>query len=221
MSRALDGPRRPPARGGKADALVVLLHGYGASGEDLIGLADEWRRVLPGAVFVAPHAPERLPFAGAAGYQWFALTSMSPEEMARGVERAAPGLDAFIAAELKRHGLAPSRLALVGFSQGTMMALHLGLAMKTPPAAILGYSGVIAVPPTYDEALRGARPPVMLIHGEADEVIPVDALHMTREALNQALVPVEWHVRPGLGHGIDAEGLAWGGGFLAEKLGRG
>ncbi len=197
----------------------MLLHGYGASGDDLIGLADEWRRVLPGAAFAAPHAPERLPFAGAAGFQWFALSSMSPEEMARGVERAAPGLEAFIAAELTRHGLAPSRLALVGFSQGTMMALHLGLAMKTPPAAILGYSGAIAVPPVDDKSR--ARPPVMLIHGEADNVIPVAALHLTREALNQALVPVEWHIRPGLGHGIDAEGLAWGGEFLAEKLGRG
>jgi phospholipase/carboxylesterase len=216
VPRPLDGPRRPPARGGKARSLVILLHGYGASGDDLIALADEWRRMLPDTAFVAPHAPERLSFSGAGGCQWFALQTMSPDELKRGVERAGPPLETFIASELRRHDLSNDRLALAGFSQGTMMALHAGLAMRTPPAAILGYSGMLAVPPATD----GPRPPVMLIHGDADQVIPVEALHMTREVLAQAGVLVEWHVRRGLAHGIDPEAIAFGGSFMAQMLGQ-
>ena len=141
----LDGPRLEAASG-SADALVVLLHGYGANGEDLIALGQEWRRALPRAAFVAPNAPEALPMAGMGGLQWFPLTMRDPTEYWRGVSAAGPGLAAFLEAELKRHRLPPQRLALVGFSQGTMMALHVGLRLNPPPAALIGYSGMLAGP---------------------------------------------------------------------------
>lgn len=214
--RKLDGPRRQP-RGRKPDALVVLIHGYGANGDDLIALADAMAPVLPGAAFAAPDAPDVLPHAGLAGRQWFPLTLRDPTEYWRGVAVAGPLLDAFLDAELARLGLPPQRLALVGFSQGTMMALHVAPRRKVEPACVVGYSGIIAGP----ENLQGeivSRPPVMLIHGEADEVIPVAALHLTREALAAAGLTVEWHQVPDLGHGIDDAGLNHAAGFLADHL---
>ena len=134
MPRALTGPRLPPARG-RATHLVVLCHGYGADGNDLIGLAPHWQRLLPTVAFAAPNAPE--PCAGSpSGYQWFPISRLDPADMQRGVESAADVLEAFLAAELARLELPAERLALVGFSQGTMMSLHVGLARK--PAAIIG-----------------------------------------------------------------------------------
>lgn len=212
----LDGPRRQP-RGRQPDALVVLIHGYGANGDDLIALADAMAPVLPGAAFAAPDAPDVLPHAGFAGRQWFPLTLRDPTEYWRGVTVAGPLLDAFLDAELSRLALPPQRLALVGFSQGTMMALHLAPRRKVGPACVVGYSGLIAGP----ESLAGeitSHPPVMLIHGEDDEVIPVAALHLAREALAAAGMSIEWHQVPGLGHGIDDTGLNLAAAFLAEHL---
>ncbi len=120
---SLDGPRLPPASGGEAKALVVLLHGYGADGHDLIALGREWQRMLPDAAFVAPHAPETCGMT-AFGRQWFALDLRDPEEYWRGVQSAAPALGAFLDREIASHGVEPGAMALVGFSQGTMMALH-------------------------------------------------------------------------------------------------
>ena len=122
----LDGPRVPPASGGAATSLVILLHGYGSNGADLIGLVPYWRASLPDTAFVSPNAPEPCPGAPG-GYQWWGLSSFDAGARAAGARRAAPALDAFIDAELARHGLSEGRLALVGFSQGTMMALHVGL----------------------------------------------------------------------------------------------
>jgi phospholipase/carboxylesterase len=212
----LDGPRRAPQTG-PAQSLVVLLHGYGANGEDLIALADAWRTRLPQAAFVSPNAPERLPFAGAAGFQWFHLTLRDPEEYIRGAVAVAPALDRFLDRELARYRLDARRLALVGFSQGTMMALHVGLRRKATPAAIVGFSGVIAGPDRLGAELA-CRPPVQLIHGAADELIPLEACELTREVLAASGVPVEWHIRPNLGHGIDPEGLAFASSFLAQHL---
>lgn len=214
MTRPLDGPRLEP-RGRQASALVVLLHGYGANGDDLIALGEVWRQQLPNAAFVAPNAPATIPGMHGA-LQWFALTMRDPNEYWRGVEAARPTLDRFLDAELARYRLAPSRLVLVGFSQGTMMALHVGLRRAAAPAGIVAYSGLLAGP----EHLAGtsARPRVLIVHGEADELIPVDALHAAREALAGAGVPLEWHVRPGLGHGIDAEGQFMAAHFIVEVL---
>jgi phospholipase/carboxylesterase len=215
--RELSGPRREP-KGRTPSSLVVLLHGYGASGGDLIGLADAWQVALPEAVFIAPDAPERLPYPEYGGYQWFPLTFRDPGELWTGVCAAAPGLNRILDAELARYRIEQGRLALVGFSQGTMMALHVGVRRGVAPAAIIGYSGVIAGPEHLARDIR-ARPPVQLIHGEDDPVVPLEALHITREALAAVGTLVEWHVRPGLAHGIDPEGLKLGGAFLERALG--
>jgi len=211
----LDGPRLAPAAGGAPRQLVVFLHGYGADGNDLIGLGREWARELPHAAFVSPHAPEPCAMAPM-GRQWFDLSMGDLTIIAEGVKRAAPTLGAFLDAELARHNLPGNALGLVGFSQGTMMALAVGLARKPLPAAIVGYSGALAtmeaLPPT------GAGPAILLVHGDMDEVIPVDAMHMAREALAQAGLAVEWHVAPGIGHGIDGEGLRLGGAFLKQAF---
>ncbi|MCB1514108.1 MAG: dienelactone hydrolase family protein [Hyphomicrobiaceae bacterium] len=223
MSAILDGPRRMPASG-RADALVVLVHGYGANGEDLIALADHWRAHLPNAAFVAPNAPEPLPFAGFGGFQWFALTTRSPDERWAGTQKAAPALQHFISVELQRLGLGAQRLALVGFSQGTMLSLHVGLRMSPSPAAILGYSGIIAGPEHLGQARAGRapgdQPQILLVHGEEDDVIPADALPLTTNALAAAGLASSWHLSPELGHGIDMQGLELGGRFLQQVLGQ-
>jgi phospholipase/carboxylesterase len=211
----LDGPRIEP-RGLRPRALVVLLHGYGADGGDLIALGEQWRAVLPDAAFVSPNAPEQIP-GHWGGLQWFSLDLRNPAEYWRGAERARPLLDGFLDAELTRYGLGPDRLALVGFSQGCMMALHTGLRRAVPVAGIVGYSGRLVAPERLAEDIR-ARPPTLLVHGDDDEVVPVDALHTAREALAGAGVPLEWHVRPGPGHGIDGDGLRLGAEHLARVL---
>jgi phospholipase/carboxylesterase len=195
--------------------LVVLLHGYGANGDDLIALAHGWRSRLPGAAFVAPNAPQSIPGMMGA-LQWFPLTLRDPSEYWRGVVAAAPGLDRFIAQELARLGVAAERLALVGFSQGSMLALHAGLRRAVAPAAVVAYSGLLAGPDRLGEI--ESRPPVLLVHGEADDLIPVEALHLAREPLAAAGLAVEWHVRPGLAHGIDAAGERMAAGFLAQAF---
>jgi phospholipase/carboxylesterase len=215
MTPQLTGPRLPAASG-RADCLVVFCHGYGADGNDLIGLGQHWQRLMPTAAFVSPHAPERCAMSPM-GYQWFGITRLDPAEMARGVERAGPVLEAFIDAELARLGLDASRLALVGFSQGTMMSLHVGLRRKVSPAAIVGYSGMLAGADRLPEQIA-ARPPVLLVHGDADEVIPVEALFASAHGLGAAGVHAAWHVSRGVGHGIAPDGLELAGKFLADAF---
>jgi phospholipase/carboxylesterase len=209
MPRALTGPRLPPLRG-RATHLVVLCHGYGADGNDLIGLAPHWQRLLPTVAFAAPNAPE--PCAGSpSGFQWFPISRLDPADMQRGVESAAEVLEAFLAAELARLELPPDRLALVGFSQGTMMSLHVGLTRGS--AAIVGYSGMLAGAERM-EKLNSDAPPVLLVHGDQDPMIPVSALFASAAALGRAGACVQWHISPGIGHSIDQEGLVLGGDFL-------
>lgn len=211
-SKMLSGPRLPPTRG-PATHLVVLCHGYGADGNDLIGLAPLWQRSMPTVAFAAPNAPERC--AGApAGYQWFAISRIDPDAMRTGVETAAAGLDAFLDAELARHELPPERLALVGFSQGTMMSLHVGLRRKVKPAAIVGYSGMLTDAESVAQSGREA-PPILLIHGDADQMIPAEFLFTSAAALGRAGAAVQWHLSPHVGHSIDEHGLALGGIFIA------
>ena len=221
MPSSVTGPRLPPASG-TAKQLVVFLHGYGADGDDLIEIGRQWQRWLPDAAFVAPHAPELLP-GQPAGRQWFALTFRDPHERWRGVNHAAPGLEALLEAELARVQLPASKLALVGFSQGTMMALHLGLRRLQAPAAIVGYSGLLVLEEGKGpESLAGeirARPPILLVHGDRDEVIPLDALFMSADALAAADVACEWHLSMGVGHGIDGEAWRHGGLFLRRAFG--
>lgn len=210
---SLSGPRLPPAQG-PATHLVVLLHGYGADGNDLIGLAEHWREFLPGAAFVAPNAPDRVPGAPS-GFQWFPISRIDPHEMQTGVTAAAPGIEAFLDAELARLGLPPERLVLAGFSQGTMLALHVGMRRAVPPAAIIGFSGLLAAPPPA----AGPRPPILLTHGEADTVIPASAMFAAATTLGAAGVPLQWHLTRGMGHGIDQDGLVLAGLFMALAFG--
>ena len=216
----LDGPRLAP-RNAPARQLVVLLHGYGADGNDLIDIGQAWQSLLPHAAFVSPHAPQ--PCAQApVGRQWFPLTLRDPRERWSGVNEAAPALDRFLDAELKRHNLPAAALVLVGFSQGTMMALHVGLRRAAPPLAIVGYSGMLVLPGGKDPAaivaeIR-ARPPILLVHGAADDLIPAQALFHAAQGLAALEVPVEWHLSHGVGHGIDGEGLRHGGEFLARRV---
>jgi len=221
MTVQLTGPRLAP-KSGTTKQLVVFLHGYGADGRDLIDIGKQWQQVLPDAAFVSPHAPEACTMSPT-GRQWFPLTMRDPHERWAGVTMARPTLDAFLDEELSAAGLDNSQLALVGFSQGTMMALHVGLRRARAPAAILGYSGVLVGPEHLTEATarnaHGQTPPVLLIHGSEDEVIPVEALFDSAQALAKAEIPTQWHMSGGLAHGIDQAGLVHGALFLAKAFG--
>jgi phospholipase/carboxylesterase len=211
----LDGPRLEPANGGPATSLVVLLHGYGADGNDLIDIGRALAPLMRGTAFVSPHAPEACADAPM-GRQWFHLSLADLDQLWPGVRQAAPSLNAFLDAELTRLGLSEQNLAVLGFSQGAMMALHVGPRRQAPVAGIIGYSGYLAGPEHLGEAPH--RPPILLVHGEDDRTVPVLALHAAAPALKAAGFPVEWHVRPGLGHGIDMDGLRLGAEFLLRVL---
>ena len=213
----LDGPRVAPAAGGAPEARVVLLHGLGADGDDLIGLAPYWARALPHAAFASPHAPFPCDMAPT-GRQWFSLQDRDPRAILAGVEAAAPILDAYLDAELERQGVRPDRLALVGFSQGTMMSLFVAPRRPGPVACVVGYSGaLVGADRLAAEAV--AKPPVLLIHGDADPVVPFAAMALAESALKAAGIPIATERRPGLPHSIDEVGLVKAAEFLARHLG--
>jgi phospholipase/carboxylesterase len=203
----LQAVRWGPASGAVARQLVVICHGVGANGQDLIDLAPHWGQALPDAVFAAPDAPE--PYDGAPfGRQWWAIGDRDPARMAAGAEAARPLLDAFIEAELARLGLPADAYALMGFSQGAMMVLYAGLRRATAPKAILAYSGALIAPDKL--AARANSAPVLLVHGVADDVVPAFRSRDGEAALRAAGVPVQSVFTPGLGHAIDAAGLKTG-----------
>ena len=204
-----------PASGAAPRSMVILLHGYGSNGDDLIGLVPYWRNALPDTVFLSPNAPQPCPGAPG-GRQWWPLTSFSPEARAAGVREAAPPLNAYIDAQLAAHRLTEDRLALVGFSQGTMVALHVG-PRRARLAGIVGYSGMLADPDNLAAAPHG-RPPVLLVHGDADPVVPFAAMHQAEAALGSLGFEVTSHVSHGLQHSIDEAGLRLGGQFLSRVL---
>jgi phospholipase/carboxylesterase len=220
MAAETDCPRLEPKSGGPARQLVVFLHGYGADGNDLIESGRAWQNLLPEAAFVSPHAAEPCGQAPM-GRQWFPLTFRDPHERWTGVNAAAPALDRFLDAELSRRNLPGSALALVGFSQGTMMSLHVGLRRAVGPFAIVGYSGLFvlahdAAPDSVAPDVR-SKPPVLLIHGDQDDLISAQALFHAANDLAALDIPTEWHLSMGIGHGIDQEGLRHGGEFLARR----
>lgn len=211
----LDGPRLPAS--GPATGLVILLHGYGADGNDLIDIGRAWAPHLPGVAFASPHAPEPCGMSPM-GRQWFALTMRDEDERWRGTSAAAPTLDRFIDEERDRTGVTDDRIVLVGFSQGTMMALHVGLRRARGPAAIVGFSGhLTGGPDRLAEAT--ARPRITFVHGDRDEVLPIDLMFSAVNMLGEAGIPAAFHVCPGLGHGIDQRGLVLGLTAVAEALG--
>jgi phospholipase/carboxylesterase len=205
----LDGPRVRPASG-EAKSLVILCHGYGSNGEDLIGLVPHWREALPDTAFVSPNAPYLCPGAPG-GFQWWALGG---SDRAAGVKPAAPILGAFIDAELAKLGLADDRLALVGFSQGTMMSLYVGPRRERQIAGIVGLSGALI--DTGDEPKT--HPPVLLVHGDEDPMVPIEAFYRARETLERQGFEVTSHVSPGLGHGVDLAGVTLARRFLTRVL---
>ena len=212
----IDGPRLGPG-GADADALVILLHGYGSNGDDLIALAPMVQSVLPNAAIVAPNAPMSCPGVPG-GSQWWSIDSFSVEERSAGAVAATPALEAFITHELEKHGLSEDRLLLVGFSQGTMMALHVGVRRHTQVAGIIGFSGMLVASDLLASEVR-TRPPILLIHGDADPVVPFRSLHEARRTFEHHGFRVEEHVSPGLGHNVDAAGIAAALSFATRVLG--
>ena len=216
MISALSGPSRPPASGGRHSRLVILLHGLGADGNDLIGLAPYWASMLPTTEFLSPNAPfpcDMAPY----GYQWFSAQDRSPAAVLAGVRAAAPFLDAFIDEALAKRGLGDADVALVGFSQGTMMSLYVGLRRSKPVAGIVGFSGRLLAPELLASELR-SRPRTLLVHGTDDPLVPYQSLAAAETALTGIGVPVETLTCAGIGHSIDENGLRRGGSFLKEAL---
>ncbi len=215
--RPLTGPGFGPPSGDRPEHLSILLHGLGASGADLIALAPLLAEALPKARFIAPDAPEPCDMAPM-GRQWFSLRDPGSEAREAGVRRAAVDVSAFIDEMLAGLGLGPERLILAGFSQGAMTALYLGLRREVAPAAILCFSGALIAPEALGREIR-ARPPVCIIHGKADELVPVASATVAAEALSGLGVPVVSHLLDGLGHGIDDAALALAAAFLARVAG--
>jgi phospholipase/carboxylesterase len=207
----ISGPVVPP-RQGEPRQLVVLLHGWGADGNDLIGLAPALQPTLPHARFVSPNAPDPCD-QNPMGRQWYSFADERPEVLKAGYERAAAMINGFLDAELERLKLDDSRLALVGFSQGAMMSLYVALRRARPCAAVVGYSGMMIDAEGLETELR-SRPPVLLAHGDADPVVPVGSLHEAVGALAKHELSAQWHISKGVGHGIDPEALEAGAAFL-------
>ena len=214
----LDGPRFGPRDPGPARQLVVLCHGLGADGQDLIDLGPHWAAALPHAVFVAPDAPEPCD-AGPYGRQWFSVGDRSPPRRLAGVIVAAEALNLFIDAELVRHGLPADAYALMGFSQGAMTALFTGLRRAITPRGILAFSGALIGADTIPA--RPDWPPVLLVHGEDDGVVPVIASRSAESILVAHGIAVDSLYRPGLEHGIDDVGLSTASLFLQRVFGGG
>ena len=218
MSVKLSGPMLPPKSGGAPQQAVVLLHGYGSDGSDLIGLAPYFQAVLPDALFVSPNAPDACP-GNPFGFQWFALDYDSDRVANRqhGLPLARPVLVDFLNDLWAQTGLTPEQTILAGFSQGAMLALHVGLSLQWPLLGIIAFSGAF-VPPEGFGAKPYAKPAVCLVHGDEDGVVDPEFSADADAALRLAGYDVAYHVSPGVGHGIAPDGLAFASDFIAQQL---
>ncbi len=211
---------RRDARGGKAESLVILLHGYGADAADLIGLADPLSPHLPGTMFLAPDAPERCR-NNPMGFQWFPIPWLdgTPEPVAEAAAHAAfQALNGWLDAVALETGIGPERTVLLGFSQGTMMALQVGLRRALPLAGVVGFSGRLLKPELLAAEIV-SKPPVLLVHGDADPVVPFASLKEAADTLVKAGVETYAHVSRGTAHGIAPDGLGVALSFIRERLG--
>ena len=220
MTRVLTAGRKEPVSG-ETRSVVVFLHGYGANGADLLGLADVLGEHLPDTLFVAPDAPETI--AGLPnGYQWFPipwLDGSSEEEAERGLRAASDDLNAFLDALLVDEDLLPEQMVLFGFSQGTMISLHVAPRREDPVAGIVAFSGRLLSLESLADETR-VRPPVLLVHGDADDVVPVQSLPAAAEALQEAgWQDVFAHIMKGTAHGIAPDGLSVALAFMRDKCG--
>jgi phospholipase/carboxylesterase len=211
----IDGPRIPP-KSGTAKKLVILFHGYGSNGQDLAGLAQAWAPNFPDVAWASPNAPEQVP-GYPQGYQWFPISRLDPALMEQGVRSAHASAEQFVKSELQRWGLSDGDVLLVGFSQGTMMALHTALRRAAAPAGVLGYSGALAGPERLKEEMS-AKPPILLIHGDQDDVLPVGMTLMAAQGLCAAGHGAEFHISQGIPHSIGPDGLELGQRFIANAL---
>jgi phospholipase/carboxylesterase len=219
MSRLLKFGRKP-ARSGKAKSLVVFLHGYGANGADLLDLGDALAPHLPNTAFVAPDAAEKI--AGGFGLQWFSIPRFdgsSEDEALAGLVRAAADVDAFVDQRLSYEGLGPEALAFVGFSQGAMMSLHVAPRRAVAPAAVVAISGRLLLADRL-QAEATVKPPVLVIHGDQDQVVDFTEMSLAADALVTAGFETYGHVMKGTGHGISQDGLSATIGFLIQSLPR-
>lgn len=216
-SAILQGPEFGPAAGGAPQKLVILLHGLGADGMDLIGLAPELAEAAPNAVFVSPNAPQRCDMAPM-GYQWFSLLDRSGPAILAGVQASAPILDAYISEQRDRFGLKDCDVALLGFSQGTMMSLYVAPRREKALAGIMGFSGRLIGPELLEADLR-SRPPILLVHGDADPIVPVESSEDAEALLSNLGFETELLIRPHLPHGIDREGIDAAAAFLRRIWG--
>lgn len=205
-----------PASGEKPKSLVIFLHGLGANGQDLLGLAYEYKRDLPDTVFVSPDAPFHCDMAPM-GYQWFSLQEWTPEAILAGVRNVAPLLMDFIESQRQKYDVPYNKVALVGFSQGTMMSLYAAPRLPEAIAGVVGYSGALIDDPDGDLATM-KKPPVMLIHGMADMVVPVAAYYHAKDKLTSAGFAVEGGTTPMLPHSIDMRGIQDARNFLKRVL---
>jgi phospholipase/carboxylesterase len=210
----LSGPMLPPRSGKPPRQVVVLLHGYGSDGNDLIGLAPHWQAVLPNALFVSPNAPIGTPMGG---YQWFAIDWAGDRLASRqtGVTQARPILEAFLVDLWTQTGLTAADTILAGFSQGAMMALHTGLSLSEPLLGIVAFSGALLPPQGLTEGAL-AKVPVCLVHGDSDDVVDPVLSAEADHILRTAGYDVRYHSSPGVGHGIAPDGLA----FATDFIGR-
>ncbi|MCI2398451.1 alpha/beta fold hydrolase [Aliiroseovarius subalbicans] len=219
MTRILDFKRRPAASG-TTNSVVIFLHGYGADGNDLLGLADPLAPHMPDTVFIAPDAPEKCA-GNPMGFQWFPIPwidGSSEEDSARGAAQAAQDIDAFIDQILEQEGIEPAQLIVVGFSQGTMMALRVLPRRDEPIAGLVAFSGRLLEPDTFADSVV-SKLPVMLIHGDQDDMVPPGHFHEAGEALEAAGFETYGHIMQGTGHGIANDGLSVALSFMAQKLG--
>ena len=210
----LSGPRHSPESGRAPRQLVILLHGVGSDGNDLIALAPYWAKLLPDAEFISPHAPYPYDMAPQ-GRQWFSIRDFSNDFLLAGVREVVPILDQFIDDQLARTGLSDDRVALVGFSQGTMMGLYVALRHNDRLAGVVGYSGrLIGLGGSRNSVM--SKPPVIMVHGDSDELIPASAMLESTQKFASLDVAAQWHICSGLGHSIDQEGLQIGSKFLRD-----
>jgi phospholipase/carboxylesterase len=208
--------KRAPQSGEKAKSIVFLLHGLGANGMDLLGLADYWQQVLPDTVFVSPDAPFPCDMAPV-GYQWFSLQDRSPQSMLAGIQNADPILQDYISKTLKEYDLTEDKAVLVGFSQGTMMSLYTAPRRGAKFAGVLGYSGALL----GEAELSGSnvqKMPICLIHGDSDDIVPVMAYHHAKQVLENNGFMVNGGIHRNLMHGIDEAGIREGADFLRSIL---